>query len=112
MGIKIFAESKKIIHIGRIGENLATTVIFNIKEQIDAIGQNGTFSLLILQNKELAEISLTQINNFQVAWDVTSDHTLKKGKGKCQIVYNKNNNISKSEIFDFIVTFGYGETTS
>lgn len=111
MGIKIFAESRKIIHIGRMGENLATAVIFNVSEQIAAIGANGTFSLLVLQNGELSEVSLVQIDDSQVEWDITSNYTLKKGKGKCQVIYKVNNTIiSKSEIYDLIVTFGYGET--
>ena len=112
MGIKVFAESRKLIHIGRIGENLATTVIFDVSDQVNAIGQNGTFSLLILLNNELNEIPLIQIDDSHIEWDITSDYTINKGKGKCQVIYKINNLVAKSEIYDFIITFGYGETAS
>ena len=108
MAIQIYAESGKPIHIGRMGENLATEVIFNIEEQITSIGADGTFSLLILQNDELTEINLAQIDNSHIKWDIISDYTPKKGKGKCQIVYKKEANlISKSCIYDLEVTLGF-----
>lgn len=108
MAIKVYAEAGKPIHIGRMGENLATEVIFNIEEQITSIGAGGTFSLLILQNNELTKINLVQIDNSHIKWDIISDYTPKKGKGKCQIVYKKEANlISKSCIYDLEVTLGF-----
>lgn len=110
MGIKVFAENEKLIHIGRVGENLATIIVFNVEKQLD-FGTNGTFKILVNQNGELSEITPSinslNINDKTLEWNILENNTLEKGKGRCQIVYTIGSIISKSEIYDFIVTEGY-----
>ena len=108
MGIKIYVENGKLIHIGRMGENLATTVIFDVKPLIEAVDSNSPeFSLLVFQ-EELIELQDLSYNGSlqQLSWNITQSFTLKKGKGKCQIVCHANEKVSKSEIYDIIVTDG------
>lgn len=113
MGIKVFAGNEKLIHIGRVGENLATTIVFNVEKQLD-FGTNGTFKILVNQNGELSEITPNinglNIDDKTLEWNILENNTLKKGKGRCQIVYTIGSIISKSEIYDFIVTEGYSVT--
>ena len=108
MGIKVYAETGKLIHIGRMGENLATTVVFDVSSQLQSLGSGGNFTLLVLQDKELTEVELELAENTTyLEWDITSDYTPKEGKGKCQIVYTNDEKISKSKIYEIVVTLGF-----
>lgn len=108
MGIKVYAETGKLIHIGRMGENLATTVVFDVSSQLQSLGSGGDFTLLVLQDKELTEVELELAENTTyLEWDITSDYTPKEGKGKCQLIYEVGEKISKTDIYEIIVTFGY-----
>ena len=108
MGIKVYAETGKLIHIGRMGENLATTVVFDVSSQLQSLGSGGDFTLLVLQDKELTEVELELAENTAyLEWDITSDYTPKEGKGKCQLIYEVGEKISKTDIYEIIVTFGY-----
>lgn len=111
MAIKVFAENGKLIHIGREGENLATIVIFDVEKQL-SLGNDGAFKILVLQDGKLSEITPVPANDLDLDskllfWNITSNNTLKKGKGRCQIVYTIGNIVGKSDIYDFIVTEGY-----
>lgn len=108
MAIQIYAESGKINHIGRVGENLATTVIFDVSDQIDNFGSGGNFTLLIQQNGILNTENLTYTNK-QVEWYVTDAYTSLAGQGRVQIVYKKGDIISKSEIYKIMVTIAVEE---
>lgn len=108
MGIKVYAETGKLIHIGRMGENLATTVVFDVSSQLQSLGSGGDFTLLVLQDKELTEVELELAENTTfLEWDITTDYTPKEGKGKCQLIYKVGEKISKTDIYEIIVTFGY-----
>lgn len=108
MGIKVYAETGKLIHIGRMGENLATTVVFDVSLQLQSLGSGGDFILLVLQDKELTEIELELAEDTTfLEWDITTDYTPKEGKGKCQLIYEVGEKISKTDIYEIIVTFGY-----
>ncbi len=108
MGIKVYAETGKLIHIGRMGENLATTVMFDVSSQLQSLGSGGDFTLLVLQDKELTEVELELAENTTyLEWDITADYTPKEGKGKCQLIYEVSEKISKTDIYEIIVTFGY-----
>ena len=108
MGIKVYAETGKLIHIGRMGENLATTVVFDVISQLQSLGSGGDLTLLVLQDKELTEVELELAENTTyLEWDITSDYTPREGKGKCQLIYEVGEKISKTDIYEIIVTFGY-----
>jgi len=108
MGIKVYAETGKLIHLGRMGENLATTVVFDVSPQLQSLGSDGDFTLLVLQDKELMEVELELAEDTTfLEWDITTDYTPKEGKGKCQLIYEVGEKISKTDIYEIIVTFGY-----
>lgn len=107
MAIQIYAESGKPIHIGRKQENLAVTINFNIKYFLDNFESTGNFKVLLLQDRlnEIEE-NLEVDGNF-LKWTIINDYTLKKDRGKCQIVYQLDGLISKSEIFEIFVSEGF-----
>ena len=108
MAIKVNAEIGKLNHIGRVGENQAEILVFNISKIIDNFGITGEFSLLVHQNGNLfTETSNLALNstNKTLEWTITSTYTEVAAQGKCQIVYEKSGGIIvKSEIYDIIVT--------
>ena len=117
MAIQIYAESGKLIHIGRLKENLAEIVVFDVSEMVDNFGSTGNFKIIVNQNKkEFFEVdnSLVTFDSSKkiVEWNVTEDYLLEEGEGKCQLKYIIGNIISKSEIYDIIVTFGVERISS
>ena len=110
MAIKVYAEIGKLNHIGRVGENKAETLVFDVSKIIDNLGTGGAFTLLIRQNGILStetgtnNLSYNSTNKI-LEWNITSNYTTAANRGKCQIVYQKTGGIIvKSEIYDIIVT--------
>lgn len=98
----IYAKSGTTIHIGRVGENLATDVVFDISPWIQEYGE-GTAELVINQNSETYPQYTTRENNL-IKWKVTNSNTTDAGMGKCELFYLVNEIKVKSAIYDFIVT--------
>lgn len=109
MSIKVPATTGKIIHIGRAGENLATTVTFDIKEWYDQFGIGGTFTLFVQQNglgyylQPLVD-DQPSAEDPTVEWLVTNSNTIEPGLGKCELSYVKDEVVVKSVIYDIVVT--------
>lgn len=110
MAIKVPAVAGKIIHIGRAGENLATTVTFDVSDWIREFTNAGTFTLFVQQGggeyypQDLKESSASQLTNNVVEWEVTNANTATVGLGKCELVYAISQVIVKSVIYDIVVT--------
>lgn len=51
MAIIVPAIAGKVIHIGRAGEHLATTVTFDVSDWLEEFGSNGTFILYVQQGE-------------------------------------------------------------
>lgn len=98
----IYAKSGTTIHIGRVGENLATDVVFDISTWVEEYGQ-GTAELVINQNGETYPQYTTREDNL-IKWKVTNSNTSDAGMGKCELFYLVDEIKVKSAIYDFIVT--------
>lgn len=116
MAIKVYAEIGKLNHIGRVGENKAETLIFDVSKIIDNFGDSGVFSLFVNQNGNLTTVNSGSnlsynSNNKTVEWTITSQYTTGVSRGKCQIVYKISSSevITKSEVYDIVVTEAYEE---
>lgn len=110
MAIKVYAEIGKLNHIGRVGENKAEILIFDVSKIMNNFGTNGNFSLFINQNGDLfieTENVSKNINNKTVEWTITDQYTTNINRGKCQLVYTISDIIIKSEVYDIIVTEAY-----
>ena len=99
MAIEVPAVAGKIINLGRAGENLATTVVFDVSSWIEEFGANGTFSLFVQQGtNEYYLQTVTGPLNGKVKWEVTNSNTAIVGLGKCELSYNKLSDEPKPEI--------------
>lgn len=112
--MNIYAKAGTTIHIGRVGENLATTVIFDISnwaKEYEEKGLEGMATLVIDKDGLTYPQSVTRYDNL-IHWVVTKGNTEHAGMGKCELFYSvkdsdddpDNDIVVKSAIYDFIVT--------
>lgn len=112
MAITVPAVSGKIIHIGRAGENLATTVAFDVNQWLEEFGTEGTFTLFVQQNgvgyyvQDIVHTSGAQVETDGgiVQWNVVNSNTINAGLGKCELAYAKESNVSKPTIEGYAYT--------
>ena len=115
MAITVPAVAGKIINLGRAGENLATTVTFDVSDWIKPIneggfGKTGTFTLFVQQGgggyylQVLEKSAAAELTDNLVKWHVGETNTAAVGLGKCELAYTINNVIVKSVIYDIVVT--------
>ena len=115
MAVIVPAIANKVIQIGRAGENLATTVQFDVADWIKPIneggfGTSGTFSLFVQQGggqiypQNLVEDQASELDNNIVEWNITDSNTATIGLGKCELVYSIQEVKVKSVIYDIVVT--------
>ena len=126
MAVIVPAIAGKVIHIGRAGENLATTVQFDVADWIKPVseggfGTDGTFSLFVQQGggqiypQNLVEEQASELDSNIVEWNITDSNTATIGLGKCELVYSINTGETdeednpifqkvKSVIYDIVVT--------
>ena len=107
MAVIVPAIAGKVIHIGRAGENLATTVQFDVADWLEEFGSSGTFSLFVQQGGgQIYPQTITEPGENQtvVSWNVTNSNTAIIGLGKCELVYSIQEVIVKSVIYDIVVT--------
>lgn len=103
----INANSNTVLHIGRVGENNATKVVFDISKWIEEYG-NGEVSLVIEQNGVISLIGTIdpalQFEGNKVTWLVSDAFTKMENRGKCELYYSIDNVKVKSVLFDIVVT--------
>lgn len=103
----INANSNSVLHIGRVGENNATKVVFDISKWIEEYG-NGEVSLVIEQNGVISLIGTIdpalQFEGNKVTWLVSDAFTKMENRGKCELYYSIDNVKVKSALFDIVVT--------
>lgn len=115
MAIMVPAIAGKIINIGRAGENLATTVVFDVSDWVKSaeeggFGNNGTFTLTIQQGggSFYSQDNIDTSEAGKVKWPINNVNTSVVGLGKCELNYrvidNEETIVIKSIIYDFVVT--------
>lgn len=127
--IEINAVEGNVIHIGRQGENGATTVIFDVYEMGYTDFSESNFLLYVQQGDyyypQQVDLDVTLENQEQdfsennpvvaakVKWEITNINTYVLGLGKCELVYAKGTwngdkftqrTLEKSFIYDILVT--------
>lgn len=86
------------IPIGRLGENEATKVVFDVSEYA-AFG-SGTFSLLHQRTGDQAPYPcVIAQNGSTVEWEISSADCAVEGYGKCELIFTAGETIAKSKIF-------------
>lgn len=99
------AKCGSVIPLGRLGENEATVVVFDIAEWLKTFGDGGTFSLLNIRNESdtTAYPCFVERDGNKVSWEIKSADVAIVGYGKCELIYTVNNTIAKSEVFTTVV---------
>ena len=103
MAIVVPAVPGKIIHIGRAGENLATTIEFDVDQWLEEFGTEGTFTLFVQQNgvgyyvQDIEKTSGADVSadGKKVKWNVVNSNTINAGLGKCELAYAKQSDTKK-----------------
>ena len=96
----ILANSTEIIRIGRLGENEATRVLFDVSEYLNDY-PGATIRLL----NQLPTIEASYpVANIEIIgdvlyWTVESQDLTKKGIGRCELVVEKDGVVVKSDLF-------------
>ena len=89
----VYAELNSKIHIGRAGEHLATTVVFDISKWLEAFKDSELFKenaleLVVEQGSSIYVQPITvDLINKEVRWDVTSSNTSQVGLGRCELFF-------------------------
>ena len=84
--IFINAEANSKIHIGRAGEHLTTTVVFDITEWLEQFSNLGTTTVnLIIEQNSLCYMQETEVVGNEIHWKVTKSNTAEPGIGKCEL---------------------------
>lgn len=102
----VYAKADDIIHIGRVGENKATTVAFDVTDW-DKDWPGGTFNLLAEKDGVLAPKVgrlRTEGNTTYLDWEITNGDTNSVGLGKIMVDYRIGEVVVKSKIYHYIVT--------
>lgn len=100
----IVADEKKILYIGKRGENKAVTVLFPVVRQWAEKYGAGVYVLKHRRNGDAvpyaAEIT---VGEESVKWLVTSTDNANPGAGECELVYYVDEVIAKSATFRTLV---------
>lgn len=114
--MRVNARGGNVIHIGRVGENLVTEVVFDISKWFDSSG--GTISDLTgelvlyiskdsetyIVNRASGDLVYNLSNNKLVTWIIKNSFLQYPGPGRCEIRYSVNQQVAFSEIYYFVVT--------
>lgn len=94
------AKGLSALPIGRLGENEATTVVFDISGWWRELYGDGAFSLVNLRPGDSdAYPCVIEQDAATVKWTVQSADLAKQGYGKCELIYTVGETIAKSEIY-------------
>lgn len=93
------AAYNRIIRIGYEGENIVTSITFDLKAWIEAYGL-GVVTLLVQRHGDTSAylVPLT-IEDGSTTWLITNTDCAKSGKGAVQLVYTAGEKVKKSPVF-------------
>ena len=107
------------VSIGRQGEDHATQIRFGILDMITALGEGGTFDIIVtlpqnggsyiagtVDREQITSDGVTSNGNY-LLWTVEAEDTALYGEGKCEVVYT-NNGRSKTQIYTTMVLESLG----
>lgn len=101
--INTIYEGKRLLPLGRQGENEALQIIFDVSRLIADYGE-GTAVLVAQRSQDVAPYTIvTTQSDKTVTWTISSTDTLYQGVGKANLMWNVNNTIAKTIDFDTYV---------
>jgi hypothetical protein len=101
--INTIYEGKRLLPLGRQGENEALKIVFDVSRLIADYGE-GTAVLVAQRSQDVAPYTIvTTQSDKTVTWTISSTDTLYQGVGKANLMWNVNNTIAKTIDFDTYV---------
>lgn len=101
--INTIYEGKRLLPLGRQGENEALQIVFDVSRLIADYGE-GTAVLVAQRSQDVAPYTIvTTQSDKTVIWTISSTDTLYQGVGKANLMWNVNNTIAKTIDFDTYV---------
>ena len=101
--INTIYEGKRLLPLGRQGENEALQIVFDVSQLIAEYGE-GTAVLVAQRSQDVAPYTIvTTQSDKTVTWTISSTDTLYQGVGKANLMWNVNNTIAKTIDFDTYV---------
>lgn len=101
--INTIYEGKRLLPLGRQGENEAIQIVFDVSQLIADYGE-GTAVLVAQRSQDVAPYTIvTTRSDKKVTWTISSTDTLYQGVGKANLMWNVNNTIAKTIDFDTYV---------
>lgn len=101
--INTIYEGKRLLPLGRQGENEALQIVFDVSRLIADYGE-GTAVLVAQRSQDVAPYTIvTTRSDKKVTWTISSTDTLYQGVGKANLMWNVNNTIAKTIDFDTYV---------
>ena len=99
----IHAEGLSAFPLGRLGENEATTVVFDVTKWRAEFGE-GVFSLLNRRSGDsTAYPCVVEQDEKEVRWEIKSADVSMTGYGQCELTYTVGDTVVKSEVFKTFV---------
>lgn len=96
----------RTLKIGKVGENLATVIIFPTADWVETFGQGGEFELVVRAPTETTPyyaVLDTETYDDSVAWMVRGYDLVNPGYGVCELRYYVNYALAKSATYKTIV---------
>lgn len=95
----VYVRSGMMIPLGRVGENQATQIIFDISDWVSRYGE-GTVGLVAKRcgDEEPYPVSVEK-DGSDILWTVLSTDVAVKGTGVCELLYFVDATVVKSEIW-------------
>lgn len=101
--INTIYEGKRLLPLGRQGENEALQIVFDVSQLIADYGE-GTAVLVAQRSQDVAPYTIvTTQGEKTVTWTISSTDTLYQGVGKANLMWTVNNTIAKTIDFDTYV---------
>lgn len=95
----VYAKCGSVIPLGRLGENEATVVLFNVSNWLELFG-DGTFHLVAQRNKDTEPYPcVISYADGVVTWQIREPDVSAAGYGKCELIYYVGETKVKSAIY-------------
>ena len=98
--------------LGRRGENLATTVVFDCTTLAEQYGA-GTATLMVCRpNDTIAYPAITTQEGNMVTWAITETDSAQQGRGKCELFWYVGDVLAKSIVYAVSISNDIGASGS
>lgn len=101
----------RMIFLGKVGENRARRIVFNIEAWMNTYGEGGGVQLLLKRSGDESPYpAVISLDGGTAEWVITEADVEKPGKGLAELQYHLNGAVVKSKTFETAVDVSLGGT--